>query len=396
MQVVLAKNSRSQADFKISFKQDSTWKQLKLNFLSTSRPDIEIGSLVLANPEVADSYTLGYKFNNRNLASSALLKFKIFISGIDIGCTDNIIKLNLERTDVTSKGIDIVYSTRGSSTQIKLLALTLIIFDGLNPAFRFAEGVISQTYLQSAYATQLSPQGVSELRTYMIGITSFEVNSDSMISLNSQIDNSFSLSLGPSAADCKVNYISVSYLIISVFTDCGACLPYIINFNGKCVASCPIGYYVSNGKCVAKTCKAGYYLLNGDCTKCPKYSDIRECNNACPIGTKLYGEDCIPICKYENEVYSYSGCVCAAGFFRINGQCRTCPVGTKYDYSKQSCVSVCGANSYFDLSSLSCKCDDGFSMIHGFCVKCPAGYIFDQSWGACHVPCRDNEYFNGQ
>jgi hypothetical protein len=229
----------------------------------------------LNNPDTNDAYTLGYKFNNANFASSALLKFKIFISGIDIGCSDNIIKLNLERTDVTSKGIDIVYSTRGSSTRIKLLALSLIIFDGYNPAFRFAEGVISQTYLQSTFSTQLSPQGVSELRTYMIGITSFDVNSDSMISLSSQLDGSFSLSLGPSAGNCKVNYISVSYFVISVFTDCGACLPYTINFNGKCVAECPSGYYVNNGKCEAKTCKSGYYLLNGNCAKCPKHCDIK-------------------------------------------------------------------------------------------------------------------------
>lgn len=229
----------------------------------------------------------------------------------------------MERADVSITGIDFIYSTGGSSTRIDTLSADLIIFDSYNPAFRFAEGVISQNYLESKVQVQIPPQGVSELRTYMIGITSFEVNINAPISLYSSMNDVFSLQIGPASDNCKVNYLSISYLIISVFPECGACPPYVINYNGNCVQSCPVGYYINNGKCEQKTCSAGSYLLNGVCKKCPKRSDIKECNNSCEAGYQLRGEDCFPICTLPNEEYSYSSCVCRPGCYRMkDNQCK--------------------------------------------------------------------------
>jgi len=210
------------------------------------------------------------------------------------------VKLNLERADYSAGQIKVIYSTRGSGTHVSLLALNLIIFDGYNPAFRFAEGVISQSYLDSQVEISIPPQGVSELRTYMIGINSFEINTDTLISISASMSNKFALNIGPTTSNCKVNFITVSYLVLSVFSECGACHPYLISYNGGCVASCPIGHYVKDGKCEPKTCKSGFYLLNGDCTKCPRHSDIKECNNACESGFKLRDEDCIPVCRDPN------------------------------------------------------------------------------------------------
>lgn len=65
-------------------------------------------------------------------------------------------------------------------------------------------------------------------------------------------------------------------------------------------------------------------MFNGKCTKCPKRSDIKECNNACGLGYNLVGEDCVPICTLANEKFSYGICVCVEGFYRIGGKCLAC------------------------------------------------------------------------
>jgi hypothetical protein len=90
-------------------------------------------------------------------------------------------------------GILATYSTKSSSTIIESFSINFVIFDGYNPSFRFAEGVVSQSYLTAKYSIEIPKKGVSELRTFMIGFTSFEVNSNSYVSIYSNMNEKFSL-----------------------------------------------------------------------------------------------------------------------------------------------------------------------------------------------------------
>lgn len=79
------------------------------------------------------------------------------------------------------------------------MTVYFLIFDAYNQAFRYAEGVLSQNYLQSSVSIQIQSQGVSELRTYMMGLTSFEINSNSTMSVISDLKEGFQLQVGPAS-----------------------------------------------------------------------------------------------------------------------------------------------------------------------------------------------------
>lgn len=109
----------------------------------------------------------------------------------------------------------------------------------------------------------------------MIGLTSFEVASNSAISLFANMNSNFLMEIGPNQDNCDINLVTVSYLILSVYPGCGACYAYALLFNGKCVDSCPVGYYALSGKCEPKVCQQGFYLNGNNCVKCPRFSNIK-------------------------------------------------------------------------------------------------------------------------
>ena len=47
--------------------------------------------------------------------------------------------------------------------------------------------------------------------------------------------------------------------MLSVYEKCGSCPQYPIEHEGKCIAKCPEGYFVRDGKCHAIMCPPGYY-----------------------------------------------------------------------------------------------------------------------------------------
>lgn len=176
---------------------------------------------------------------------------------------------------MTSTGINIVYSTKGSATIVDSFSVNLFIFDGYNPGFRYVEGVVSQTYVSAVMGLKIPDQGISEMRTFLTGLTSFEVNSNVAISLYSDMNSNFEMHIGPNSNECEINMIAISYIILSVYPECGACGPNTISLNGKCVPACPDGDYIKAGKCEPKACQPGFYLSGNACLKCPKYSDIK-------------------------------------------------------------------------------------------------------------------------
>ena len=95
LEALVSKSTGTEAHFLINFNESQSWSQVRINFFSTSRPDIEIGSTSLAAPSKTDLVSLGYQFVNK-WNENSFLKFKIFLSAIDLDSQgSNIIKLNL-------------------------------------------------------------------------------------------------------------------------------------------------------------------------------------------------------------------------------------------------------------------------------------------------------------
>ena len=92
------------------------------------------------------------------------------------------------------------YSTNGT-TLVHDIMINVVIFDSNNPAFRYSEGQISQNYLYSKTKIQIPKQGIEEVRTYIVGIASFEVSVTSFISIFSRMDDEFFLEVGPNSQD---------------------------------------------------------------------------------------------------------------------------------------------------------------------------------------------------
>ena len=85
---------------------------------------------------------------------------------------------------------------------------------------------------------------------------SFYLSIAQPVSLYSEINDKFSLTIGP-LNDCEVDYISVSYLILSVI-DCGYCTGYPYQYNDTCLQKCPLGTVLKNAHCIPIDCVQGY------------------------------------------------------------------------------------------------------------------------------------------
>lgn len=112
------------------------------------------------------------------------------------------IKLSLDRTNVNDTDLQLYYSSKNSSTIISLLKIDILIFDRYNPSFKYATGVISQSYLTTRLTLQIPKEGLSELRTFIIGLNSFEVSVNTAISIYTALNRIFSLEIGPISSHC--------------------------------------------------------------------------------------------------------------------------------------------------------------------------------------------------
>lgn len=74
-----------------------------------------------------------------------------------------------------------------------------------------------------------------------------------------------------------------------------------------------------------------------------------------------------------NKVSNYCvKCDTASGknFDTVTKQCRTCPTGTKYSATKQSCECDCVAPRQISPTTKKCECPGGQTFINNEC-KCP-------------------------
>jgi hypothetical protein len=188
--------------FEISLDTNTIWYQTRINFFASTRPDIEIGSLTIANPAFNNSFPATYVLVNRWVPGT-FLKFSVFISCLNMTSQYNTLLLNLEKADISAAGVELLYSTRNSQADLNLLVVSLIIFDGYSPAYRFSEGIISQSNLVSSVRVQVPPPvGFFELRNNLIGFNSFEVNGSQPISFSALMNEQFAVQIGPLSTEC--------------------------------------------------------------------------------------------------------------------------------------------------------------------------------------------------
>ena len=240
-----------------------------------------------------------------------------------------------------------------------------MVFNIYTPSILYADGVIDQNYVVSTLDLTIPRHGINELRTYIVGINSFQTSAAQPISIYSAISEKFSLVIGPIDRN-EIDFVSVSYLILSVI-DCGSCEGNPLLFDGLCQPTCPPGFKAWKGRCVPSRCQEGFTFNS---------------NN-----------QCVPICS-KNEVYTSGTCVCVDGFYRINQVCDTCPEGFYYDFKALECRPLCGANAQY--RNGRCYCRSGFFLINNRCQQCAYGTVYDPSSQKCYNICGQNEVYSPQ
>ena len=101
--------------------------------------------------------------------------------------------------------------------------INVVLFNANNPSFRYSEGQISQNYLYSKTKIEIPKEGIEKVRTYLVGVASFEVAVTSYISIFASMNEDFFLEVGPNTADSEINHITISYLVLSIYSSCGSC-----------------------------------------------------------------------------------------------------------------------------------------------------------------------------
>ena len=216
------------------------------------------------------------------------------------------------------------------------MKISIVVFNVYTPGVLYADGIIDQNFVVSRTEISIPKHGINELRTYIVGINSFDTSAAQPISISSAIDETFTLVIGPIDRN-EIDFISVSYLILSI-VDCGSCSGFPLLFDGLCRKTCPIGTYNKNGQCTPIDCSHGFELSSDG--------------------------ECIPICG-ENQVYLDKTCVCEEGFYVIEGACVQCASDEYYDFKAGKCEPYCSFNSYY--LNGRCFCNDGYYVINGLC-----------------------------
>lgn len=256
--------------------------------------------------------------------------------------------MKLQNANVEEKKVYFSFANPKRVSLVRSLTLSIIVFNIYTPGVLYADGIIDQNFVTSKTEIHIPRHGISELRTYIVGINSFHASTSQPVSISSAIDETFTLVIGPIDRQ-EIDFVSVSYLILSII-DCGSCAGYPVLYKGICKLECPFGYVEKNGKCVPIDCSEGFELG--------------------PEG------ECVPECE-ANQEYSteISRCICIDGYYPIAGVCTQCFVGTIYNFRTMTCDSLCDLNSVY--VNGVCVCNPGYYSIDKKCQSCPKGTLFD-------------------
>ncbi len=166
--------------------------------------------------------TFNMIYNLKNSLPADGLKVKSFIQGMNL-YSSNKGKIGVKQQNSYLSGKQ-VYFTFGSAIKtsiVRSLTISIVVFNTYTPSILYADGSIDQNFVVSTTNVTIPRHGINELRTYIVGINSFETTAAQPISITSAIDETFSLVIGP-IDRTQIDFVSVSYLILSV-VDCGSC-----------------------------------------------------------------------------------------------------------------------------------------------------------------------------
>lgn len=89
LRVTNAKTTTGGVYFQAESGEQSQWKQFKINFLASSRDDIELGSATISSPLVnPNDNTFNVIYNIKGNLPVSGLKAKSFLQGINLHSTD--------------------------------------------------------------------------------------------------------------------------------------------------------------------------------------------------------------------------------------------------------------------------------------------------------------------
>jgi hypothetical protein len=371
----IKKTTSSVRGFSFSFEAsgNNQWNNMKLTFVVTDRPDIELGRAVY-DAASADSQAGVLRYTLRsNWSDVQRLQLVPFLTEFSGESASGSIGYLINSHYATGTVLSINYQAQ-SNTRINKLAVDLVLFDPLSQSLRFQHRQITDTFLSSLQIGYLPAPLEREQRLELFGLTAFVVETNTQLSLSSSLGQNQTYSYikyGPLNEGCFFNYLALSYLVVA-FNPCGFCAGTFYIYQGKCYQQCPLGTRPSNGTCESIVCQAGTYLLDSSCKNCPKRSNIPACNNSCAVDEILRGEDCFKICdsllflSYRNGL-----CICQEGYFNISGSCGQCPAGTLFNSSTSSCLSICNPNERYNPQLRRCVCLDGYYLIGTVCGVCP-------------------------
>jgi hypothetical protein len=148
--------------FKIKNTLTTNWDKVKLNFLASTRNDIDIGYIEISKPNYQSSrFTIEYPIQ-KQFTNASSLKVKLFIKSLNIESIDKqFIGLFLKSIYVSTKNVSIEYLSPNNQSMIRFLSISVMVFDMNSPGILFADGEIGQNYIISKMDISIPRHGVN-------------------------------------------------------------------------------------------------------------------------------------------------------------------------------------------------------------------------------------------
>ena len=162
-----------------------------------------------------------------------------------------------------------------------------------------------------------------------------------------------------------------------------------ILYNNQCYIDCPILTYFFNNTCntCLQTCLTCISTAS-NCTSCitPYNLYERTCVISCPSNTFSSNYTCIPCSTNCLACTDLNTCItCAAGFYLVNGTCRSvCPAGYYVDSSSNRCLQ-CILPCLTCFSRTNCSsCQSPALLSNNQCISnCTIGSYWNVNLSAC-------------
>jgi|GEM_PF-4700085 len=160
-----------------------------------------------------------------------------------------------------------------------------------------------------------------------------------------------------------------------------------MQFNSVGVCACTGGTF-NNGFGGCECPSNQPFLIKGTCQSCPSGTAFSPSSDSC-VSTCPKGQgDQRGVCKVCSGGQTVQGGVCAcpgnAPHF-TGGQCQACPAGTVYSKTGGNCAAACPSTDYQGINGLCYPCPRGEHQVNGTSCACPSGQ-YDRAGTGC-TPC---------